>query len=102
LIKKGVKKAVISASGDIRCLDKCHLYIKNPFGEGWIIDLKTKHRNISISTSGNYERFIKSKENNHLINPKTGKPQQNFASITLFSIGNLSKKKLEKFSKSKD
>ena len=88
LIKQGVKKAVISASGDIRCINICHLYIKNPFGEGWIIDLKTKNKNTSISTSGNYERFIKSNKYNHLINPKTGKSEQNFASITLFSIGN--------------
>ncbi len=88
LIKKGVKEGVISASGDIRCISICSMYIQNPFGYGWTVKFKTKYPNTSISTSGNYERFIKSKKFNHLINPKTGKPQESFASITLISIGN--------------
>jgi thiamine biosynthesis lipoprotein len=88
LIKKGVEDAVISASGDIRCLNICEMFIQNPFGNDWIVKFKTKLKNTSISTSGNYERFIESKKYNHLINPKTGKSQQNFASITLISIGN--------------
>jgi thiamine biosynthesis lipoprotein len=88
LIKKGVEDAVISASGDIRCLNICEMFIQNPFGNDWIVKFRTKLKNTSISTSGNYERFIESKKYNHLINPKTGKSQQNFASITLISIGN--------------
>ncbi len=88
LLKNGVEKGVISASGDIRCLDICNIFIKNPFGEGWVVVFTTKFKNTSISTSGNYERFTISKKYNHLINPKTGKSQQNFASITLISISN--------------
>jgi thiamine biosynthesis lipoprotein len=36
-----------------------------------------------VSTSGNYERYIKNKTHNHLIDPKTRKSQQQYASITL-------------------
>ncbi len=86
LIEKGVKRGIIAASGDIRCLNLCDIFIQNPFGEGWIIKFKTKKPNTSISTSGNYERYIKSKKYNHLINPKTGKSEQTFASITLVSV----------------
>ncbi|RMA96089.1 FAD:protein FMN transferase [Hydrogenothermus marinus] len=88
LEKKKVKKAIIKLSGDIRCFDICNICIKNPFKEGFIKCFKTKYKNTSISTSGNYERYIKTKENNHLINPKTKKSEKNFASITLIGIKN--------------
>ena len=74
-------------SGDIRCLDICSMAIQNPFGEGTMAEFTTKVSNTAISTSGNYRRFIKSKENNHLIDPKRKTSQQLFASITLLSHG---------------
>ena len=41
---------------------------------------------MAVSTSGNYERYIKNKTHNHLIDPKTGKSQQHYASITLVDV----------------
>ncbi len=84
LKKNNVKSGAVLASGDIRCISSCDVLIKNPFKKGVIIKLSLKE-DTSISTSGNYERFIKDKRFNHLINPKTGKPQQIFASVTLLS-----------------
>ncbi|WP_457641961.1 FAD:protein FMN transferase [Persephonella sp.] len=87
LIKKGIKKGIILASGDIRCLNRCKIYIKDPFENGFLGCFETKRENTAVSTSGNYERYIKSKDFNHLINPKTGKPQKKVASVTLINIG---------------
>ncbi|WP_324170618.1 FAD:protein FMN transferase [Sulfurimonas sp.] len=78
-------EATISASGDIRCLDVCTFDIRNPFGDGALASFITTKKDLGISTSGNYVRFVKSKANNHLINPKTKKSQTIFVSITLIS-----------------
>jgi thiamine biosynthesis lipoprotein len=88
LRKNKVNKGIIKASGDIRCLDVCYIGIKNPFSKGVIYSFLTKNKDTSISTSGNYERYIGNPQNNHLINPKTKKSQEKIASITLISIGN--------------
>lgn len=84
LQQKKVSKAVIAASGDIGCLGKCSVEIQDPFHtEGVIGVIRSTNKRLAVSTSGNYERYIKNKSYNHLINPKTGKPQQRYASITL-------------------
>ncbi|MCX6076670.1 MAG: FAD:protein FMN transferase [Campylobacterales bacterium] len=82
---KNVTKAVIAASGDIRCLDECHIDVQNPHAENYLVSFNTLKNETSVSTSGNYNRYVESTENNHLINPKLKKPAQNFSSITLIS-----------------
>ena len=57
--------------------------IQNPFKEGVLAHFKMK--DMAISTSGNYRRYVESKANNHLINPKQKSSQKRFASITLIS-----------------
>ena len=79
----GVSRAVVALSGDIYCIGECEMSIQNPFNEGSIAEFKMK--DMAISTSGNYRRFVKSKEYNHLINPKHKRSQKTFASITLIS-----------------
>lgn len=82
--KNRVYDAVIAASGDIRCLSKCSIDIQDPFNEeGHIASFKTKKDDMGISTSGNYNRYVIDTANNHLIDPKTKKPQLSFVSITL-------------------
>ncbi len=73
------------ASGDIRCLGICPIEIHNPLSKTPLLSFTTKEPDIGISTSGNYNRYVKSKKNNHLINPKTKHSQNNFISITLIS-----------------
>lgn len=83
---KNVARAVISASGDIRCLDTCHIDIQNPHEtESSLASFDTVKHETGISTSGNYSRYVQSSKNNHLINPKLKKSAQNFISITLIS-----------------
>ena len=84
LKQKGVAKAVVAASGDIGCLGECEVQIQDPFHtQGYIATITSTLPRLAISTSGNYERYIKNKTHNHLIDPKTGQSQQRYASITL-------------------
>jgi len=85
LREENIKKAKVAASGDIRCLGQCSIEVKNPFAQEPLVSFRTKYSNIGISTSGNYEHFVKNRANNHLINPKTKHSQHNFISITLIS-----------------
>lgn len=84
LKRNNVKKGIISASGDIRCLSTCTMNVQNPFVlKEALVSFKTLKDDLGISTSGNYNRYVDSKENNHLINPKIKKSQTKFVSITL-------------------
>ncbi len=88
LHEQNITKGQVALSGDIHCLDQCEIAIEDPFGSGIIAEFTTKTADMSISTSGNYRRYVKSKRDNHLIDPKEKVPQQLFASITLISYGN--------------
>ena len=85
LKEQDVTKGVVSLSGDIRCLHRCEMQIQHPFKEGLLASFTMSNKGMGISTSGNYRRYIKSKEHNHLINPKSRQSQKNFASISLIS-----------------
>ncbi len=85
LKRNDVKQAVIAASGDIRCLDICKIDVDNPFSDIALLSFTTSKKDMGISTSGNYNRYVKSVKNNHLINPKTKLSQEKFISITLIS-----------------
>lgn len=86
--QKGVSGGVVAASGDIGCLGPCEIRVQDPFhADGSIALITSALPRFAISTSGNYERYIRTKANNHLIDPKTHKPQQRYASITLMDSG---------------
>lgn len=93
--KNGVSGATISASGDIRCLSKCKIDVQDPFSEGILASFETKKDDLGISTSGNYNRYVKSTENNHLIDPKKKRSQRDFISLTL--IGDISNSDLDAY-----
>ncbi len=85
LQKRGVQEAVVAASGDIGCIGACHVSITDPFKpQGIYKTLYSSWPRFAISTSGNYERYIKHKRYNHLLDPKTGDAEQLFASVTLY------------------
>jgi len=83
--KQNIQKGIISASGDIRCLGICSVDIQDPYSDGILGSFITKQKNLSITTSGNYNRYIDSLNHNHLINPKDKESQTKFISITLIS-----------------
>ena len=80
-----LSRITIAASGDIRCLGVCHIEVQNPFAEGILAAFETLKSDTGISTSGNYNRYVESTKNNHLINPKLKASQDKFISITLIS-----------------
>jgi FAD:protein FMN transferase len=89
LDKQNITKGVIAASGDIRCIDSCLIAIAHPFYKGKnLASFHTRKPHTAITTSGNYERYIKDTKTNHLLNPKSGRSEQNFASVTLISHNN--------------
>ncbi|PHR57336.1 MAG: thiamine biosynthesis protein ApbE [Arcobacter sp.] len=82
---ENISRGVVALSGDIFCLHACGMAIQDPFSTEALANFTMAQSNTSISTSGNYQRYVKSKKYNHLINPKTKKSQKNFASISLIS-----------------
>lgn len=86
-----IQTGLIDAGGDIVCFGNrvYNIGIKNPKGEGIIKTMPIKNQ--SISTSGNYEKFIE-KDNmkyTHIINPKTGQAiaetKQGLCSVTIIA-----------------
>ena len=94
--KNGVSNAIIAASGDIRCLSTCNIDVQDPFSQdGILVSFETLKSDLGITTSGNYNRYVGSTNNNHLISPKTKEPQKNFISVTL--IGDLPSSDLDAY-----
>ena len=78
-----VKKAVIEASGDIRCVGVCEIEVNNPFSSTPLVAFEME--DMGVSTSGNYNRYVSETKNNHLINPNSIQSARDFISITLVS-----------------
>lgn len=83
--EQNVSHAIIAASGDIRCLGSCTIDVNDPFSEEKLASFETLYDEMGITTSGNYNRFVKTIQHNHLITPKSKKSQNRFTSITLIS-----------------
>ena len=85
LKKLGVKNALVNIGGDLTTIGKPYkIGIQNPRKKGIIKIIKVKNK--TVCTSGDYQRFIKSKGKiyYHIINPKTGfSKKSQFISITV-------------------
>ena len=82
---QNVTEGIVALSGDIRCLNHCEIVLQSPYTEETFANIKSKHRDLSISTSGTYRRYARTKEEHHLINPKTASQGKVFVSVSLFS-----------------
>ena len=91
LEEQNISQGTIALSGDIRCLDVCTFELQSPYSEQTFATLTAKHSQLSISTSGTYRRYVKSKEHHHLINPKTASQGKAFVSVSLFASANNTK-----------
>ncbi len=88
LIERGATKALVSVGGEICSFGKNYnIAIKNPFYDKNFAVIKTSKEPISISTSGDYERFIGTKENHHILDSKSAKPNHFYSSVTLIKNG---------------
>ena len=91
LYEQNITKGIIALSGDIRCLDRCEVYLQSPYSVQTFAKVKSHKDQLSISTSGTYRRFANTKEEHHLINPKTASQGREFISVSLFTSANNAK-----------
>ncbi len=89
LEKMGMHDAIVNAGGDLTAIGSkgdtpWNIGIRNPFADGAIASIKTSVKT-NIFTSGNYERFFEKdgKTFHHIIDPKTGYPSTETASVTV-------------------
>ncbi|MGB9721250.1 MAG: FAD:protein FMN transferase [bacterium] len=91
LRKYKIKSAIINIAGEIYAIGNSPkkrpwvVGIKNPRGEG-VIE-KVRLSDYALSTSGDYEKFfiVDGIRYAHIIDPRTGYPAQDFASVTIFA-----------------
>ncbi len=91
LYEQNITEGIIALSGDIRCLNRCEVYLQSPYSEQTFAKIKSKNPQLSISTSGTYRRFANTKEEHHLINPKTASQGREFVSVSLFTTADNAK-----------
>lgn len=91
LRQRHVKSAIIDIGGEVLTIGRSpqgrpwRVGIRNPRGKGIIETLEIEDR--GVSTSGDYEKFfiIDGGRYPHIINPITGWPAQDFASVTVIT-----------------
>jgi len=88
LKEKGASCGLVSIGGEICCFGKpWNVAIKHPRKNSFLSVITTKDIDTTISTSGDYERYIKSTDYHHIIDTKTGRQNNYYSSITLISSG---------------
>lgn len=92
LKKYGIQHAMIDAGGDIRLLGKhgendWRIGIRDPRHKDNVIATLSLHGDVSIVTSGDYERYFIShgQRYHHILNPKSGWPSYSSESTTVIA-----------------
>ncbi|MBU0632872.1 FAD:protein FMN transferase [bacterium] len=84
----GAKEGLINVGGEIVSFGKSYtIALQDPFSSDNFLYFKTSKEPISISTSGDYERFIGSKEHNHILNTKSGISSNLYSSMSIIKNG---------------
>ncbi|MDQ7084182.1 MAG: FAD:protein FMN transferase [Sulfurovum sp.] len=87
LAQKGATKILVDLGGEIITRGKSYtISIQDPFSKGNIAYLKTSTQDMSISTSGNYARFI-DEQNHHILDSSKGTSPSYYSSMTLLQNG---------------
>jgi len=89
LLNSGATKGFVSVGGEIVSFGRNYQFaIKNPFEKNSISAvIKTSKKALSIATSGDYERFVKSQKHHHILNASTTKQSHYYTSLTLVKNG---------------
>lgn len=93
LLAAGIKNAIVDLGGNIRCLgtppgrNGFTIGVKNPFNPKKMLRETKLLCNSSVSTSGDYERFVEigGKQYGHIMNPLTGLPAAGGFAVTVFA-----------------
>ena len=81
-----VKMALVSVGGEVHAYGKeWHLGVQNPRVNKLLAQLTSTKNDTLVTTSGDYERFIKDPSHNHIIQPKNAQSANKFSSLTLIS-----------------
>lgn len=91
LKEQNISKGTVALSGDIQCIATCTIYLQSPYSTQTFAKVTSKNKYLSISTSGTYRRYATTKQEHHLINPKTASQGRAFVSVSLFTRANNSK-----------
>jgi len=86
LKKLGASSALVSVGGEIVCYGQnFKIAVSHPREKKHLCIITTKKEQTSISTSGDYERYITDYDTHHILNPKTATQNNDYASLTLIS-----------------
>jgi len=88
LQKRGADCGLVSIGGEICCYGRnWNIAIQHPRQSKPLAIITTKKEEITISTSGDYERYIKSYDNHHILNASNGRQSNYYTSLTLIKEG---------------
>ncbi len=93
LLDGGLKRFMVNLGGNIKCVGTSRnripwaIGVQNPFDKDELIGALAFSNEMAVATSGNYERFvtIKGKSYSHLIDPRSGRPVEGMAGVTVIS-----------------
>jgi len=92
LREHGIRNAIVDAGGDLRAIGShsgkpWRIGIRHPRQEGKTLGWLEVHGDISIVTSGDYERFFiyQGKRYHHILDPETGYPAKRSISATVIA-----------------
>jgi len=87
LEKAGANKILVDVGGEIVTRGRAYtIALRDPFSKENIATIKTSDQDTSISTSGNYERFIDQK-NHHILHASKGNSSDYYSSISILQNG---------------
>lgn len=85
---KKASKALVNVGGEICSYGKKYnIALKSPFSQDNLAIIKTSKEALCISTSGDYERYIVSKKNHHILDHKTARQNYYYSSVTIMQNG---------------
>ena len=83
---KGVKAALVSVGGEIYTYGKVwHVGIQHPRVNRLHAQITTTNKDTLVTSSGDYERFIKDPSHNHILDPSSAQSANRYSSLTLIS-----------------
>lgn len=86
LKSKGVKQALVSVGGEIYTYGKMwNVGIQHPRENRLLVQVGTSAQATSITSSGDYERFIQSPSHHHILAPSNAKSVNLYSSVSLIS-----------------
>lgn len=86
LKSKGVKAALVSVGGEIYTYGKVwHVGVQHPRINRLHAQITTSTKDTLVTSSGDYERYIKDPSYNHILNPSSAQSANLYSSLTLIS-----------------